>query len=88
MRQVANELYGYIYSALATCFHAVICLQHQDINGHMLRLYIYIMRGYLHHERHGTAIFLAKPEHRKDKDYPLSVFVFVFCVFFSFHGRL
>ena len=54
----------------------------------MLRLYIYIMRGYLHHERHGTAIVLAKAEHRKDKDYPLSVFVFVFCVFFSFHGRL
>ena len=50
--------------------------------------YIYIMRGYLHHERHGTASFFAKPEHRKDKDYPLSVFVFVFCVFFSFHGRL
>ena len=32
--------------------------------------YIYIfMRGYLHHERHGTANFLVKPERRKDKDY-------------------
>ena len=46
-------------------------LQHQDIQGHLLRLYIYFMRGYLHHKRHGTAMFLAKPEHRKDKDYPL-----------------
>ena len=29
----------------------------------------FLMRGYLHHERHGTAIFLAKPERRKDKDH-------------------
>ena len=52
--------------------------------------YIYIfMRGHLHHERHGTVIFLAKPERRKDKDYRHLMFLFfVFCVFFSFHGRL
>ena len=42
------------------------------------------MRAYLHYERHGSAIVLAKPEHRKDKDYPLSAFVFVFCVSFLF----
>ena len=39
LRQVANELYGYIYSALATHFYAVIYLHHEDINGHLLRLY-------------------------------------------------
>ena len=55
-------------------------LQHQDIDGHLLRLYIYFMRAYLHHERHRSAICLAKPEHRKDKDYPLSV-LFLFFVF-------
>ena len=32
--------------------------------------YLYFfMRGYLHDERHGTAIVLAKPERRKDKDH-------------------
>ena len=82
-----HKLPGYI-DTIPTIYIFMRHLQHQDIEGHLLRLYIYFMRGYLHHERHGTAIVLAKPEHRKDKDYPLSVFVFVFCVFFSFHGRL
>ena len=39
LRQVANELYGHIYSALATHFYAVIYLHHEDIDGHLLRLY-------------------------------------------------
>ena len=44
-------------------------LQHQDIDDHLLRLNITFMRRHLHHERYGTAIFLAKPEHDKDKGY-------------------
>ena len=39
LRQVANKLHGYIYSALATYFYAVIYLHHEDIDGHLLRLY-------------------------------------------------
>ena len=39
LRQVANKLYGYIYSALATYFYAVIYLHHEDIDGHLLRQY-------------------------------------------------
>ena len=39
LRQVANELCGYIYSALAIYFYAVIYLHHEDIDGHLLRLY-------------------------------------------------
>ena len=51
--------------------------------------YIYILCGdtYIMNvtERH----FLAKPEHRKDKDYRhYFCFCFFLCVFFSFHGRL
>ena len=38
LRQVANKLHGYIYSALATYFYAGIYL-HADINGHLLRRY-------------------------------------------------
>ena len=39
LRQVANKLHRYIYSALATYFYAVIYLHHEDIDGHLLRLY-------------------------------------------------
>ena len=38
LRQVANKLHGYIYSALATYFYSGIYL-HADINGHLLRRY-------------------------------------------------
>ena len=51
--------------------------------------YIYILCGHTYIMNvTDRQMVLAKPEHRKDKDYPLSVFVFVFCVFFFFHGRL
>ena len=39
LRQVTNKLHGYIYSALVTYFYAVIYLHHEDIDGHLLRLY-------------------------------------------------
>ena len=50
--------------------------------------YIYIfMRGYLHHERHGTANVLAKPERCKDKDHRHYFFLLFLFVLFCFHGR-
>ena len=39
LRSTANKLHGYIYSALATYFYAVIYLHQEDIDGHLLRLY-------------------------------------------------
>ena len=44
LRQVANKLYGYIYSALATYFYAGIYL-HADIKGPLLRR----LRSFLRH---------------------------------------
>ena len=43
LRQVANELYGHINSALAIYiyFYAVIYLHYEDINGHLLRRYTF-----------------------------------------------
>ena len=78
-----RKLPGYI-DTIPTIYIFMRYLQHQDIDGHLLRLYIHFMWAYLHHERHGSATFLAKPENRKDKDYPLSVFVFVFVFSFLF----
>ena len=48
LRQVANKLHGYIYSARATYFYAVIYLHQEDIDGHLLRLYKILMRSHLH----------------------------------------
>ena len=52
--------------------------------------YIYIfffLRGYLHQERHGTAIFGAARASQGQGPSAMFSF-FVFCVFFLFHGRL
>ena len=40
-------------------------LHHSDINGHLLRRYIFFMRQYLHHLDVTERQFLAKPRRRK-----------------------
>ena len=62
-------------------------LQHQDIDGHLLRLYIIFMRGHLHHERHGIVFGEARAPQGQGLS-ALSVFVLFFAFSFSFHGRL
>ena len=87
-----HELHGYIYTMIFALRGATrhwwyilmqSYLQHQDIDGHLLRLYIYIfMRGYLHHGRDGTAIFGGASVARTLKFCFLSIFVLLL-----FRGR-
>ena len=94
--QVARELYGYIYTIIsalrgATRHWAYILmqsyLQHQDIDGHLLRLYIYIyiFCGDTYIRNVTERQFLAQPERRKDKDHQqcFRFLFFVFCFFFT-----
>ena len=59
-------------------------LEHQDIDGHLLRLYIFYA-GYLHQERHGTAIFFGAARASRTIR---NVFVFYFLCFLFFSRSL
>ena len=95
--QVAHELHGYIYTMIlalrgATRHWGYILmqsyLQHQDIDGHLLRLYIcFFFSGDTYIRNVTERQFLAQPECRKDKDHQQR-FRFCFCALFLFHGRL
>ena len=50
-------------------------------------IYIFFLRGYLHQERHGTAIFGAARASQGQGSSAMFSF-FVFYVLFLFHGRL
>ena len=65
----AFKLLGYIYT-IPTIYIFLCGIYSIRISMVTCCDYIYIfMRGYLHHERYGTANFWAKPERCKDKDY-------------------
>ena len=61
-------------------------LQHQDIDGHLLRLYIIFMRRRLYHERHGTANVWRSPSTTRTRAIGTKCFCFVF-VFVFFPSR-
>ena len=74
-----HELHGYIY----TIFCMQSYLHHQDINGHLLRLYIFMRDTYIRNvtERH---CFLQSPSAHGQRLSAINVFAFCFCfVLFS-----
>ena len=82
LRQVANKLHGYIYSALATYFYAGIYL-HADINGHLLRRYtLKKLRSFLRHRNVTEQQSSAQPGGART----LMSFV-LFCFIFVFSSR-
>ena len=83
-----NEMFscGYFYiirTSVVNCsvdtFLMRSYLHHPDIDGHLLRRYIF-MRSYLHHLDVIERQFLAKPQRRKGTEV-------LFCLCILFHGR-
>ena len=72
-----HELHGYIYT-IFLCSPIYII---RNIDGHLLRLYIF-MRGYLNHKCHGTAFFFGAARGHKDKTIS-NAFVSCFLCFVS-----